>query len=308
MRIRDLSPSDFRARLGGDGIRLATGPFNCRLQSGIGEIADELARLYAHHTLVDSSAFTDFHIAVQPGHGLRRWLRPQALFSVDSVEPFTPLPRAQALPMLEWGLNWCVTAYSQHILVLHAAAVARGNRAAILPAPPGSGKSTLCAALVNRGWRLLSDELTLISVETGQVMGLARPVNLKNASIDIIRAYAPDAFLTQPVHDTTKGTVALMAPTAASVEAVDTPAAPTWMILPRYRAGTDAILSPMGSGNAFLQIADNAMNYHILGEQGFEAVGRMVDSCQSFGFEYSRLDDAIAVFDRLAAEAESEAR
>jgi predicted ATPase len=30
----------------------------------------------------------------------------------------------------------------------------------ILPAPPGSGKSTLCAALVTRGWRLLSDELT----------------------------------------------------------------------------------------------------------------------------------------------------
>ena len=308
MKVSDLSPSDFRAQLGGDGIRLATGPFNCRLQSGIGEIADELARLYAHHTLIDSSEFTDFHIAVHPGHGLRRWLRPQALFSVDSVEPFTPLPRAQALPMLEWGLNWCVTAYSQHILVLHAAAVARGNRAAILPAPPGSGKSTLCAALVNRGWRLLSDELTLISLETGQVMGLARPVNLKNASIDIIRAYAPDAFLTQPVHDTTKGTVALMAPTAASVEAVDTPATPTWMILPRYRAGADATLSPMGSGNAFLQIADNAMNYHILGAQGFEAVGRMVDSCQSYGFEYSRLDDAIAVFDRLAAEAESEAR
>ena len=37
-------------------------------------------------------------------------------------------------------------------------------------------------------------------------------------------------------------------------------------------------------------------------------VGCMVDSCQSYGFEYSRLDDAIAVFDRLAAEAESAAR
>ena len=227
MRVRDLSPADFRARLGGDGLRLATGPFNCRVQTGIGEIADELARLYAHHPLVEPSAFADFHIAVQPGRGLRRWLRPQALFSVDSVEPFTPLPRAQALPMLEWGLNWCITAYSQHILVIHAAAVARGQRAAILPAPPGSGKSTLCAALVNRGWRLLSDELTLISLETGEVMGLARPVNLKNASIDIIRDYAPDAFLTRPVHDTTKGTVALMAPTAASVEAVNTPATPT---------------------------------------------------------------------------------
>lgn len=302
MRIRDLSPAEFRQRLTGDGIRLAAGPFNCRLQSGIPEIADELARLYAHHPLADASDFTDFHVAVQPGHGVRRWVRPQARFVVDAVEPFTPLPRAQALPMLEWGLNWCVTAYCHHILVIHAAAVARGNRAAILPAPPGSGKSTLCAALVNRGWRLLSDELTLIRLDTGQIMGLARPVNLKNASIDIIRAYAPEAFLTQPVRDTTKGTVALMAPTRASVDAVGEWADPAWMVLPRYRAGSEAVLAPMGSGAAFMQLADNAMNYHVLGPKGFDTVGRVIDNCRNYSFEYSRLDDAIAVFDRLATE------
>lgn len=304
MRIRDLSPAEFRQRLTGDGIRLAAGPFNCRLQSGIPEIADEVARLYAHHPLVDAAEFTDFHVAVEPGHGLRRWIAPQARFVVDAVEPFTPLPRNQALAMLEWGLNWCVTAYSHHILVIHAASVARGRRAAILPAPPGSGKSTLCAALVNRGWRLLSDELTLIRLDTGRIMGLARPVNLKNASIDIIRAYAPDAFLTQPVRDTTKGTVALMAPNRASVEAVDEWADPAWMILPRYRAGADATLTPMGSGTAFMQLADNAMNYHVLGPRGFETVGRTVDRTRNYHFEYSRLDDAIAVFDQLAKEAQ----
>ena len=307
MRIRDLSPADLLARLSGDGIRLAAGPFNCRLQSGIPEIAEELARLYAHHPLIGPDEFVDFHVGVRPGRGLRRWLRPQAVFSVDAVEPFTPLPRNQALAMLEWGLNWCITAYSQHILVIHAACVARGDRAAILPAPPGSGKSTLCAALVNRGWRLLSDELTLIRLDTGEVMGLARPVNLKNASIDVIRAYAPEAFLTRPVHDTTKGTVALMAPTEASVLAAGNWARPAWMILPRYRPGVDARLEAMGSGAAFLQIADNAMNYHILGSHGFAAVGRLVDHCRSFNFEYCRLDEAIAIFDRLAREAEGEA-
>ena len=102
MRIRDLSPADLLARLGGDGIRLAAGPFNCRLQSGIPEIADELARLYAHHPLVAPDAFVDFHVGVGPGRGLRRWLRPQAVFSVDGVEPFTPLPRNQAL-RLAWA-------------------------------------------------------------------------------------------------------------------------------------------------------------------------------------------------------------
>ena len=62
----------------------------------------------------------------------------------------------------------------------------------LLPAPPGAGKSTLCAGLVHRGWRLLSDELALVDMETGLVRGMARPVNLKNKSIEVIRDFAPE--------------------------------------------------------------------------------------------------------------------
>lgn len=302
MIVSHLSPNELRNRLRGAGLRIATGPFNCLLQSRIDGIAPDLARLYADHPLVPDDAFIDFHVAIESGRGLRRWLRPQARFVVDGIEPFTPLPKAQALPMVEWGLNWCITAYSQHVLILHAASIARGNRAVIMPAPPGSGKSTLCAALVNRGWRLLSDELTIIRLDTGEISGLARPVGLKNQSIDIIRGFAPEAFLSRPVHDTTKGTVALMAPSTDSVSQVGQTAQPRWVILPRYAAGAPTSLVPMQTGAAFLQIADNAMNYHVLGIKGFEAVGQLVDRCRHFNFEYSRLDEAIAQFDRLAAE------
>ena len=302
-RLGDLSPEAVRTALAGPGLRLATGAYRCRVQSDIPAIADELAQLYQHHRLVAAEDFIDFHVKVRRSGGLRRWIRPQALFSVDEVEPFTPLPLAQALPMIEWGLNWCVTAYTHDVLILHAAAVAKNGRAVILPAPPGSGKSTLCAALVNRGWRLLSDELTILRLDTGSIQALARPVNLKNASIDIIRRYAPEAYLTPPVHDTTKGTVALMAPSAASVHAVDELALPAWMVLPRYEAGAATQLTPMPPGEAFLQIADNAMNYHILGATGFRAVGALVDRCAHYSFTYSQLDEAIATFDALAAAA-----
>jgi len=300
--VSNLTLSELQSRLLGEGLTIASGPFNFRLQSGFSDIVPDLARLYAHHPLITDDAFIDFHVAIEAGRGLRRWLGAQARFVVDGVEPFTPLPQAQALPMIEWGLNWCISAYSQHVLVLHAAAVARGNRALIMPAPPGSGKSTLCAALVNRGWRLLSDELTIIRLDTGEISGLARPVNLKNASINVIRHFAPEAFLTKPVRDTVKGTVALMAPSAQSVRDVGQAAQPYWVVLPHYRAGASTALVPMQTGAAFLQIAENAMNYHVLGIRGFDAVGQLVDRCRHFNFEYSDLEEAIAQFDLFAPE------
>lgn len=302
MLIADLSLAELERRLRAEGLRLAAGAFSFRLRSDIAGVALELHKLYAAHPLLGEDEFIDFHVGVHGGDGLRRWLRPQAIFSVDGVRPFTPLPLDQAVPMLEWGMNWCITAYSQHVLILHAASLSRNGRAVILPAPPGSGKSTLCAALAMRGWQLLSDELTILDLRTGAIQGLARPINLKNASIDILRKFAPEAYLSPPVTDTSKGTVALLAPPPASVAALSEPAYPAWMVLPKYVAGAEPQLQPMASGAAFMQVASNAMNYHVLGLQGFEAVAALIGRSRHFSFSYSRLDDAIACFERLGRE------
>jgi ABC-type thiamine transport system ATPase subunit len=84
-------------------------------------------------------------------------------------------------------LNWCVAGHAHHYLMLHAAVLEKNGRAVVLPGDPGAGKSTLTAALMLDGWRLLSDEITLINRRRWTARtGLARPVSLKNASINII--------------------------------------------------------------------------------------------------------------------------
>ena len=300
MKLADLSDTTLAQRLNHTGLRLRTGPFVFSIRSPLSEIRAGLRLLHAHTPITDEDEFVDFHLAINAGKHLRRWLRPQACFEVDGVEPFKPLPRAQALPMLEWGMNWCITAYGHHQLVIHAAAVEKHGRAAILPAPPGSGKSTLCAALVSRGWRLLSDELTLVNLGSGRIHALARPVNLKNASIQIMRDYAPNTQFSPVVNDTAKGSVSLMQAPASSIARAHEMAQPVWIVLPRYVAGASAQLTPMSQGEAFLSLADNAMNYHILGEHGFHTVGTLTDRCAAYRFEYGALDDAIATFDALS--------
>ncbi|MCU0811058.1 MAG: HprK-related kinase A [Thiobacillaceae bacterium] len=264
------------------------------------QVADGLLRLYADFPL-DEGDFRDFHVRVGPPQGLRRWLRPQINFWYDDHSPFKPLPANHAFALLEWGLNWCVAGHAHHYLMLHAAVLEKNGRALVLPGDPGAGKSTLTAALMLAGWRLLSDEITLIDRDDGLLVGLARPVSLKNASIDVIRRAYPDAVIGAPAYDTHKGTVAHLKPSADSVARVGEKARPAWIVFPKWRDGSQVRLSPHSRADAFLHTASHAFNYSLLGGLGFELNAALMDASACYDFEYSRLDDALQVFAELAA-------
>lgn len=299
MRLAELGPAEAARRLRGDGLRLQVGRFGLNIRTRLPDLVRDVIRLYADQR-VDDRGFSDFHVSVAPPSGIRRWLRPQVEFLDDGLSPFKPLPRPQAIPLLEWGLNWCIATRAHHHLILHAAVVERGGRAAILPADPGAGKSTLCTGLVHAGWRLLSDELALVDLDSGEVHPLVRPISLKNESIEVIRARHPEVVFSQVVPDTTKGTLALVKPPRESVERNTETATPAWVVTPEYRAGAAPSLEPASRATTFMELAHNGFNYSIHGRRGFDMLGAMVDRCRCFHFVYSRLDDACAVFDDLA--------
>jgi len=273
------------------------------IQSRLGPVAQGIARQYADYPIEEPQSFADFHVRVGPPRGLRRWMKPQVLFHLDHSLPFKPLPAAQAFAMLEWGLNWCVTSHCHQYLIVHAAAVEKNGAALLLPGQSGSGKSTLCAGLVSRGWRLLSDELTLLEFPAGNVVPLPRPVSLKNASIDAIRQFDPHATLGPPVHDTAKGSVAHMKPPSDSVRRALETTRPRWVVLPRYEGGALARLKPLSKARAFMHLADNAFNYDVHGRRGFELLAQVIDKSDCFEFRYSVLDEAVAIFDDAARRA-----
>jgi HprK-related kinase A len=298
--VASLTREELGNRLAGSGIVLRTGPFATRLRSPIGGVADGLHLLYRDYPLEPPGGCAHFHLELVRPAGLRRWVKPQVTLLYDGRSMFKPLPLDQAFPMFEWGLNWCVSSRAHRYLIVHAAVIEKRGRAAILPAPPGSGKSTLCAALVSRGgWRLLSDELTLLSLEDGQLHPLPRPISLKNRSIGVIREYAPDAVLNRPVTDTVKGTVAHLRAPADSVARALERAAPGWIVFPRFEAGAPATPEPLAHTDTFMGVAQNCFNYSLLGAEGFTALGTLVDRSAGWRFRYGELDEALAFFDSL---------
>lgn len=299
MKVSACTLTELSHRLKYEGLFLKTGSFITRLRTDLPGVAQGIALLYADYPLAESDGFADFHVTLAQPANWRRWFKPQVNFLFDGKPVFKPLPLDQALPMLEWGLNWCVSSHANDYLIIHAAVVEKDGFAAILPAPPGSGKSTLCAALVNRGWRLLSDELTLVRVADGKLIPLPRPVSLKNQSIAIIRQFAPDAIFSREVHDTVKGTVAQMKASSDSVARAGETAQAAWIIFPSYQAGAGTQLQTLPASRAFMRVADNAFNYSLLGVKGFETMVGLIDQCQCFDFSYSNLDEAIGIFAAL---------
>jgi len=301
VRLCDLTERELARRIRTTGLALYCGPFIVRITSPIRAVAEGIGLLYADHSLPETDNFADLHLTVAPPRGLRSWVRRQAIFTLDGLRPFEPLPIAQAYPLFEWALNWCIASVANQYLILHAAVIERQGRAVILPGPPMSGKSTLCAGLISRGWRLLSDELALIGTEDRRIVPVPRPISLKNESLDVIRRFVPGAIFNSVTRDTTKGTVTHMKVPVEHIMRANETVPAGWVVFPKYIPGAAATLTPRKKADSMMQLGRNAFNYGLLGSLGFDRLGDVVETCQCYDFQYSDLDQAVEMFRRLSS-------
>jgi HprK-related kinase A len=275
LKLQDLDLTALNTLLKTTGLKFSMGPFNISCQSKIPKVSKHFHKLYADYNLVEGNEFIDFHINVNAVWGLRHWIKPQVTFAFDDYEPFAPLPYGQASAMFEWGLNWCIANSSHQFLIIHSAVIEKNGICIIMPGSPGSGKSTLCSALILNGWRLLSDEMTLYSLEEQVVYPVPRPVSLKNQSIDIIKGHSDVPVYGDIIPNTLKGNLTHMKPPADAVKLQDQTVPPKFVIFPHYQKDSDKMLEPLSPGN------------------GFHAVINLVESVDCYDFTYNSLDEGL---------------
>ena len=194
---------------------------------------------------------------------------------------------------------------ANNLLLLHAGAVERDGLALVMPAVPGSGKSTLTAALAMRGWRLLSDEFGAYDPQSASFCPVLKPVALKNRSIEVIRRFAPDAVLGPVFAKTRKGDVAHLASPPQAVAARGRTAAPGAFLLPKWQDGSETRLEPLVENRLFPALAFNAFNYGLLGLVGFHSAVDLVRQCPGWQLVYSDLEEAVAAIAGLWPEVRS---
>lgn len=299
MRIANLTVSTLSDQLREGGVALDFGAARARVRSDDPILCRGLHRVYGAFPVEPGDGLFDVTARVRRGRGLRRFVRPQVEFVVEGQTPFEPFPAANGLPLMEWGLNWCLADRCNRYLLLHSGVVERGGAAVILPALPGSGKSTLTAGLAASGFRLLSDEFGVLRLDDGMFLPMVRPIALKNESIAVIASLAPGSVFGPVFAGTRKGDVAHLAPSVDSVDRRRVPAAPRMILFPQFEAGAPLQLEAMPRSRAFAKLAVNSFNYELLGPAGFDAVGDLVSRCESYRLLFGDLEAAIAEIGRL---------
>jgi len=300
VKVGDLDIAAIDRRLAGAGMSLSVGRFDFRIRTRLPGMGAVLRGMYEAYPLPSDDAILDFVVTMESAGRRHRWFGdPLANFHIDGVPVREPFLRSLAWAHTEWAANYAFGTRTNQYLLIHAAVVERDGGAVALPGHPGAGKSTLTAALVARGWRFLSDEFLIIDPANGDLIPFPRPISLKERSIDIIRARAPEAVFSPMFEGTHKGLVSYMRVPDASVSRALEPARLRWVVYPLYEAGAGLVLEPKSKARAFLEMADNAFNYQIRGELAFDDLRHAFEPVQCFDLRYDDLDAAIAALEAL---------
>lgn len=278
---------------------LDVGAARLAVASPLARFHEHLDLVYPHHEPIVDPLFADARMSLLPGSRLRLRGR-QVMLWADGQRPFEPYPYDCALPLFEWGSNFLLSQRLNAYLLLHAGVVARGDRALILPAAPGSGKTTLTCALHLAGWRFLSDEFGVVDMDSAELLPMVRPAPLKNRSIDVI-GKRPGAVLGPLFPKTRKGDVSHFVPDRDSFLARHRRAAPALVVFPRFQAGAALQCTPVPRAQAAMRIGLNSFNYQALGPLGFQAAIALARRTLAYELVYGNLDDAIAHIETLFA-------
>lgn len=279
-------------------FELHTHPFSFRVHTNTDILYQRLTQLYPQDVLtpLQPESFIDFTVDCS-----RRWNGWQRPYNFRlGAEHFRMADDHDLVPCFEWGMNWCIANFQSYYLCIHAGVLEKDGVCLIMPAPPGSGKSTLCALLMLSGWRLLSDEHCLIDPVSGNIEPCLRPISLKNNSIPVIkRLFGEDTVLA--VSDNTfKGTVGYLPPSLASWQRRTEQVKPCYVIFPKYLQQTsDMVVARLPQTQVFMHLAVNSFNYQTMGTKGFTIMSRLVHQIEGLQLEYHHNHEALAFLDSL---------
>jgi hypothetical protein len=211
----------------------------------------------------------------------------------DSLEP--------VLDYLFWHINREAIDSVTSRLAVHAAAASLGERGVLMPAPMGSGKSTLVAGLVRAGFSYLTDEAACFDPTTGLLHPYPKPIWLAPASVE-----AFPGLLEKLASDRRPrlGSRYQVRPEQLSEAPTGGPCRVGCVIAPSYEAGSRTRLEPMSKAEAVLTVAQSCFNLRGFGGAGLTLLADMVKNADCYRLRMRDVSSAVQAVTEVVARGE----
>ncbi len=202
----------------------------------------------------------------------------------------TPVQLVSALNL------WAVQNTDRHY-VFHAGAVVHDGAGVLLPAASLSGKSTLTAGLVRRGFELLSDEVGAVDLASGTLVGYPRALSLRR---DVLELLELDESAGASLGHATARMVRVAA--LGGVRAEDG-AEPRLVVLPHFQADSATCRGErLRPALAAMGLLESSCSQPRLKEAGLDFVLDLARRLPCYRLSYSDLNEAVTAVSELLAE------
>jgi len=187
-------------------------------------------------------------------------------------------------------------------LFLHAGALAKNNKAVLLPGPSGSGKSTLTLGLLNYGYQYLTDEVVVIDLSDLRVLPFQRPIYIYGwqsvASAEVEKFFKFYRFKER--YGNTMQPWQYAVPQQEAVLPKDTSFEVAWIVFPTYNeTQKDSYLKPMSRAAAVFNLMQNGWNTQYSTDLGLQLCSELVKKADCYELVMGDLKEACELIEGL---------
>ncbi len=180
-------------------------------------------------------------------------------------------------------------------LFLHSGAVARDNRAILLIGPSGAGKSTLTTALLNYGYRYVTDEVVVVTISGLRVLPFQRPIYLYGwlpiLSSENNREFK--AFRFKERYGKNMEYWQFIVPQNSSRLAKESSFDPGFIIFPRFSERRKrTTLKSISKAEAVIHLMQNGWNMSQFGDYGLQVCSELVRRAECYRLDMGDLKEA----------------
>ena len=203
--------------------------------------------------------------------------------------------RLSSLGPLVKSALWTIAVNAHDFLLdLHAGVVGKDGRCILLPAVPGSGKSSLTSALTHSGLDYYSDEVALVEREGFQVAPVPLAICVKSTGWDLMTRYYPQ-LPNMPTHR--RGDDKLVRYVPPPADAVQNrPARVSHIFFPCYSKDEATRLTHLPRSAALARLMDQCLAFRLhLDPASVKQLVSWIAGIDCYDLTFSSLDQAVAL-------------